>query len=69
METNLTFSAALVRFLKGDQIARTSWEQGMHLKLENGVIYFVEPNGEKTEWNITHQDVLADDWSVTKEAE
>lgn len=69
MEKNLTFSAALVRFEKGDQIARKSWEKGMHLELENGVIYYVEPNGERVEWQIAHEDVLAHDWAVTEEAE
>lgn len=69
MEKNLSFSAALVRFTKGDQIARAFWEKGMHLELENGVIYFVEPNGERVEWNVSHQDILSEDWAVTKELE
>lgn len=68
-EKNLTFSAALVRFVKGDQIARASWEKGFHLELEDGVIYFVEPNGDRLSWAPTHQDLLADDWTVTQEAE
>jgi hypothetical protein len=68
-ERNLAFSAALVRFTKGDQIGRASWEKGFHLELEDGVIFFVEPNGDRLEWNATHQDILADDWTVTQEAE
>lgn len=68
-EKNLAFSAALVRFVKGDQIARSAWEKGYHLELEDGVIYFVEPNGDRVEWAPTHADLLSGDWTVTKEAE
>ena len=68
-EKNLSFSAALVRLIKGDEIARASWEKGFRLFLDYGVIYFVEPNGDRLTWGVSHQDILSDDWTVSKEAE
>ena len=68
-ESDLTFSMALVRFKKGDEIARTSWEKGFHLIADEGEIYKVEPNGEREVYKATNEDILAEDWEVTKEAE
>ncbi len=68
MEKDLTFSAALVRLKKGDQIARANMEKGMHLELDGDQISFVEPNGDSVAWIPKHEDLLAEDWTVTKEA-
>lgn len=68
MEKNLNFGVALVRFKKGDQIARAGWDNE-HLVLEGSVIYVTAENGNQTEWTPSHEDLLADDWMVTKEAE
>lgn len=68
-EKNLGFSDALTEFIAGAQIARAAWQPGFHLELEDGVIYHVEPNGDRVNWSTTHEDLLAEDWMVTKEAE
>lgn len=69
VEKNLAFSPALMRLKEEDQIARGAWEKGFHLELEDGVIYHVEPNGDRVEWAASHEDILSDDWYVSKEAE
>ena len=67
MEKDLTFSAALVRLIDGDEIRRAG--ESEHLALIEGTIYFVEPNGEKVEWRPTQLALLADNWEVSKERE
>lgn len=75
-EKNLTFSAALVRLKKGDEIARKVFGKGDHLSFkegemddETGNINFVESNGEAVAWIPTQNDLLSDDWFVSKEAD
>lgn len=75
-EKELTFSAALVRLKKGDEIARASWEKGLRLAYvrneskNRDEILYCEPNEiEKNYWAAKQEDILADDWVVVKEAE
>lgn len=76
LESDLNFGIALLRVKEGDEVARASWEKGWYLVLQVAqdadgadVILKVEPNGDKAEWKPTHEDLLAEDWEVTKEAE
>lgn len=71
METNLTFSAALVRLKKQDDIARADWEEGVHLEIskDGTQIFKMLSEGEDEEWTPTVEDILAEDWAVVKEAE
>lgn len=71
---NLTFSAALVRLIKGDKIARKGWDKGTHLDLtgtndDNKSIHFVEPNADRIVYVPNQADLLASDWLVLDETD
>jgi hypothetical protein len=69
MEKNLTFSAALVRLKKGDEIARAAWPEGITLSLEENDIIESKGGDEFGEtWEPSIEAILAEDWMVTREA-
>jgi hypothetical protein len=70
MEDNLTFSAALVRLKKDDQIARSDWEEGHYLELsKDSKTIFEMSEGDDWVFHPMSEDLLADDWRVVKESE
>lgn len=73
MESNLNFSAALVRLKQGDHLARKDWGVESYIYLDQGEVIMVttlSTEKEKGEvWEILQSDILADDWAIVKEAE
>ncbi len=71
MEDNLTFSAALVRLKKDDQIARSDWPEGQFLEVSKDlkVIFEFLGDDEDRVYEATSEDLLAEDWRVVKEAD
>ena len=69
LETNLTFSMALVRMKKGDKVSRRAWADGNQLMYEDGddgkTILF--GHDAVQEWKPTIYDILSDDWCVVEE--
>lgn len=65
----MDFAAALAALKAGGKVARTSWNHpDMYVELEDANDNHSNPQfnmvvgGEKSKWEPTHEDILAEDW-------